>query len=155
MESKNAALELALTNAKKETEDSIVKLREVEQKSSLLQENVKRCLWLFILGLSYCLKDFTVLLLLLPFINELASGLPFPLYLVPRDLLCPKMLHTFGSLEAKLSNLEHENQVLRQKALNVSPRSNRTGLVKAFSDVSFLPTIFKSLFLIGLTEHFS
>ncbi|KAI4377017.1 hypothetical protein MLD38_014713 [Melastoma candidum] len=77
-ESKNATLELALTNAKKETEDSIGKLREVEEKSTLLEENVK-------------------------------------------------------SFAAKLSNLENENHVLRQKALG-SPRSNRTGLVKAFSD---------------------
>lgn len=40
------------------------------------------------------------------------------------------------SLEEKLSHLEDENHVLRQKALSVSPKSNRSGLPKAFSDVS-------------------
>lgn len=47
LESRNAALELALKNSKKETEDSIKKLCEVEEKSSLLQENVKRYFYLF------------------------------------------------------------------------------------------------------------
>ncbi|KAI4377827.1 hypothetical protein MLD38_015400 [Melastoma candidum] len=79
MESKNAALELALKTSRKETEDSLAKICEVEEKSSLLQENVK-------------------------------------------------------SLEAKLSNLENENHVLRQKALTGSPKSSRPGLVKAFSE---------------------
>ncbi|XP_044471628.1 myosin-15 [Mangifera indica] len=38
------------------------------------------------------------------------------------------------SLEEKLSRLEDENHVLRQKALGASPRANRLGLAKAFSD---------------------
>lgn len=42
LESKNAALELALSKARKESSDAIEKLQEVEQKCSQLQENVKR-----------------------------------------------------------------------------------------------------------------
>ncbi|KAL4195806.1 hypothetical protein AMTRI_Chr04g180180 [Amborella trichopoda] len=49
-------------------------------------------------------------------------------------------LHSF---EEKLSNLEHENQVLRQQALAVSPTSNLTGhskpLLEKFSDGHLLP----------------
>lgn len=40
------------------------------------------------------------------------------------------------SMEDKLSNSENENRVLRQKALNLSPKRNRPGFVKSFSDVS-------------------
>lgn len=79
LESKNSALELALIKARKETDDAIGKLRQVEEKWFQLQENVK-------------------------------------------------------SLETKLSNLEDENHILRQKALSVSPKSNRAGLVKAYSE---------------------
>ncbi|XP_031407550.1 myosin-15 isoform X2 [Punica granatum] len=79
LESKNAALELALSKAQKERSDAIEKLNEVQQKCSQLQENVK-------------------------------------------------------SLEAKLANVEGENHVLRQKALNGTPRSNRAGFLKSNSD---------------------
>lgn len=44
------------------------------------------------------------------------------------------------SLEDKLSLLEDENHVLRQKALSVSPKHNRPGFAKAFSEVKLLPT---------------
>lgn len=40
------------------------------------------------------------------------------------------------SLDEKLSRLEDENHVLRQKTLTVTPKSNRSSLVKAFSEVS-------------------
>ncbi|XP_057524862.1 myosin-15 [Amaranthus tricolor] len=39
------------------------------------------------------------------------------------------------SMEDKLSNLENENLVLRQKALNMSPKRNRPGFVKPLSDI--------------------
>ncbi|XP_022732054.1 myosin-15-like isoform X3 [Durio zibethinus] len=38
------------------------------------------------------------------------------------------------SLEGKLSHLEDENHVLRQKALTQSPKSNRANFLKSFSD---------------------
>lgn len=40
------------------------------------------------------------------------------------------------SLEEKLSNLEDENHVLRQKSLSATPKSNRPGFAKPFLDVS-------------------
>ncbi|KAJ0031392.1 hypothetical protein Pint_13664 [Pistacia integerrima] len=79
LEKKNFALELELIKAQKDNNDTIDKLREVEQKCSELQQNMQ-------------------------------------------------------SLEEKLSRLEDENHVLRQKALSASPRANRSGLAKAFSD---------------------
>lgn len=39
------------------------------------------------------------------------------------------------SLEEKLSNLEDENHVLRQKAINATPKSIRAGFAKPFLDV--------------------
>lgn len=42
----------------------------------------------------------------------------------------------WNSLEEKLSNLEDENHVLRQKALAVTPRSIRASIAKPFIDVS-------------------
>ncbi|GAY37513.1 hypothetical protein CUMW_029580 [Citrus unshiu] len=47
---------------------------------------------------------------------------------------CSSLQQNMQSLEEKLSHLEDENHVLRQKALSVSPKSNRFGLPKAFSD---------------------
>ncbi|KAK9131389.1 hypothetical protein Sjap_011876 [Stephania japonica] len=44
------------------------------------------------------------------------------------------------SMEGKLSNLENENHVLRQKALTTSPKSNRSGFAKALSEESPTPT---------------
>lgn len=44
-------------------------------------------------------------------------------------------------MEEKLSNLEDENHVLRQKALAVTPRSIRASIAKPFIDVS---TIYSS-----------
>lgn len=40
-----------------------------------------------------------------------------------------------NSLEEKLSVLEDENHVLRQKALSATPRSNRPNFVRALSEV--------------------
>lgn len=40
------------------------------------------------------------------------------------------------SMQEKLSNLEDENHILRQKALGATPRSNRAGFAKPFIDVS-------------------
>ncbi|KAK6119663.1 hypothetical protein DH2020_046601 [Rehmannia glutinosa] len=40
---------------------------------------------------------------------------------------CLQLQQNMRSMEEKLSNLENENHILRQKTLNVSPRSNRTG----------------------------
>ncbi|KAJ4708904.1 putative myosin [Melia azedarach] len=79
LETKNSSLELELTKAQKDSNDTIEKLREVEQKFSKLQQNMQ-------------------------------------------------------SLEEKLSQLEDENHVLRQKALSVSPKGNRPGLLKAYSE---------------------
>ncbi|KAI9118645.1 hypothetical protein K1719_010977 [Acacia pycnantha] len=78
-EKKNAALELELMKAHKVTNETIEKLREVEQKCSQFQQNLK-------------------------------------------------------SLEEKLSTLEDENHVLRQKALNPSPKSSRPAMAKSFSE---------------------
>lgn len=47
-----------------------------------------------------------------------------------------RFCNTKYSLEEKLSLLEDENHVLRQKALSVSPKRNRPGSAKAFSEVS-------------------
>ncbi|KDP34022.1 hypothetical protein JCGZ_07593 [Jatropha curcas] len=46
---------------------------------------------------------------------------------------CSQLQQNVQSLEEKLSCLEDENHVLRQKALSVTPKSNRS-MVKAFSD---------------------
>ncbi|KAH7574460.1 hypothetical protein JRO89_XS03G0299300 [Xanthoceras sorbifolium] len=47
---------------------------------------------------------------------------------------CSKLQQNVQSLEEKLSHLEDENHVLRQKALSASPKSNRPGLTKTFSE---------------------
>ena len=41
------------------------------------------------------------------------------------------------SLEEKLSVLEDENHVLRQKTLSLTPNRNHPGFAKALSEVSF------------------
>ncbi|KAF6146596.1 hypothetical protein GIB67_008882 [Kingdonia uniflora] len=75
---KSSSMELELIKARKDNNDTMEKLREVEDKHLQLQQNLQ-------------------------------------------------------SLEEKLSNLENENHILRQKALN-SPRSNRSGFVKTYSE---------------------
>ncbi|GAU26693.1 hypothetical protein TSUD_314700 [Trifolium subterraneum] len=73
LEKKSTALELELVNAQKDHNETIQKMKEFEQKSSQLAQNLK-------------------------------------------------------SLEEKLLTLENENHVLRQKAVIVSPKSNRPAL---------------------------
>ncbi|PON39635.1 GPCR kinase [Trema orientale] len=46
----------------------------------------------------------------------------------------PYIFGRLGSLEEKLSVLEGENHIMRQKALSVSPKSNRPGFAKAYSE---------------------
>lgn len=48
---------------------------------------------------------------------------------------CEQLQQNLRSMEEKMSNLENDNLVLRQKALGLSPKSNRSGLVKQFSDM--------------------
>ncbi|XP_057248607.1 myosin-15 isoform X3 [Beta vulgaris subsp. vulgaris] len=48
---------------------------------------------------------------------------------------CEQLQQNLRSMEDKSSNLENENLVLRQKALNQSPKRNRPGFVRAFSDI--------------------
>ncbi|OVA08348.1 IQ motif [Macleaya cordata] len=76
----NSAVKLDLIKAQKDSNDTLEKLREVEEKYLHLQQN-------------------------------------------------------FQSLEEKLSNLEEENHVLRQKALCTSPKINRPGYTKPFTEV--------------------
>ncbi|KAH1109949.1 hypothetical protein AAZX31_04G055100 [Glycine max] len=47
---------------------------------------------------------------------------------------CSELGQNVKSLEEKLSILEDENHVLRQKALSVSPKSNHRGLTKSLSE---------------------
>ncbi|KAL6556709.1 hypothetical protein OROGR_005997 [Orobanche gracilis] len=47
---------------------------------------------------------------------------------------CLQLQSNIRSMEEKLSNLQDENHILRQKTLNVSPKSNRAGSVKPFLD---------------------
>ncbi|KAJ9702125.1 hypothetical protein PVL29_004049 [Vitis rotundifolia] len=47
---------------------------------------------------------------------------------------CLQFQQNLQSLEEKLSSLEDENHVLRQKALTPSPKSNYPGFVKSFSE---------------------
>ncbi|KAL9226907.1 hypothetical protein vseg_002666 [Gypsophila vaccaria] len=47
---------------------------------------------------------------------------------------CEQLQQNIRSMEEKMSNLESENLVLRQKALSLTPRSNRPGFVKPFSE---------------------
>ncbi|XP_015572900.1 myosin-15 isoform X2 [Ricinus communis] len=79
LEKQNSALELELIKAQKDSNDTIAKFKETEEKCSQLQQNMQ-------------------------------------------------------SLGEKVSHLEDENHILRQKALSVSPKSNRSSLVKAFSE---------------------
>ncbi|KAK9683914.1 hypothetical protein RND81_10G174600 [Saponaria officinalis] len=48
---------------------------------------------------------------------------------------CEQLQQNLRSMEEKMSNLENENLVLRQKALSLTPKSNRSGFVKPFSDM--------------------
>ncbi|KAL9226908.1 hypothetical protein vseg_002666 [Gypsophila vaccaria] len=48
---------------------------------------------------------------------------------------CEQLQQNIRSMEEKMSNLESENLVLRQKALSLTPRSNRPGFVKPFSEM--------------------
>ncbi|KAL2525675.1 Myosin-15 [Abeliophyllum distichum] len=56
---------------------------------------------------------------------------------------CLQLQQNLQSMEEKKSNLEDENHILRQKTLNVSPKSNRAGVIKPFlekfSDALALP----------------
>ncbi|KAK4854336.1 hypothetical protein QYF36_022466 [Acer negundo] len=47
---------------------------------------------------------------------------------------CSKLQQNIQSLDEKLSQLEDENHILRQKALIASPKGNRPGFMKAFSE---------------------
>ncbi|XP_073030962.1 myosin-15 isoform X1 [Primulina eburnea] len=47
---------------------------------------------------------------------------------------CLQLQQNMQSMEGKLLNLENENHILRQKTLNLSPRSNRPGFVKPLFD---------------------
>ncbi|KAH0643782.1 hypothetical protein KY290_035242 [Solanum tuberosum] len=47
---------------------------------------------------------------------------------------CSQLQQNLKSMEEKLSNSEDENHILRQKALSATPRSNRPGFAKSFSD---------------------
>ncbi|PON73111.1 Myosin head motor domain containing protein [Parasponia andersonii] len=47
---------------------------------------------------------------------------------------CSQLQQNVKSLEVKLSVLEGENHIIRQKALSVSPKSNRPGFAKAYSE---------------------
>ncbi|XP_057957772.1 myosin-15 [Malania oleifera] len=78
-EKKNSALELELVKVQNNSNDTLEKLQEVEQKCTQLQQNLQ-------------------------------------------------------SLEEKLSNLEDENQVLRKKTLSASPKRNRPGFAKSYSE---------------------
>ncbi|KAB5553062.1 hypothetical protein DKX38_010373 [Salix brachista] len=94
LEKKNSAIELELIEAQKNGNDTTVKLREIEEKCSQFQQNVRR-------------RKFEI-------------------------LDCGFSL--FQGLEEKLSHLEDENHVLRQKTLTPSSKSNRPGYVRAFSE---------------------
>lgn len=64
---------------------------------------------------------------------------------------CLQLQQNLQSLEEKLSNLEDENHVLRQKALTITPRSIRASIAKPFIDklsgaLSIPPTDRKSTF---------
>ncbi|KAL2896921.1 Myosin-15 [Bienertia sinuspersici] len=48
---------------------------------------------------------------------------------------CGQLQQNLQSMEEKLSNSENENLVLRQKALNPSPKRNRPGFMKSVSDI--------------------
>lgn len=78
-QAKNLALERDLAKAKQDTDDTVKKLREVEQTCSQLQKDLR-------------------------------------------------------SLEEKLSNLDGENLVLRQKTLTSTPKSNLPGFPRQFMD---------------------
>ncbi|CAK8568477.1 unnamed protein product [Lathyrus sativus] len=52
-----------------------------------------------------------------------------------------QLAQNMKSLEEKLLSLENENQVLRQKALTVSPKSNRPSFTKSSSEPKFSRTI--------------
>ncbi|KAL1552298.1 myosin-15 [Salvia divinorum] len=47
---------------------------------------------------------------------------------------CLQLQQNLRSMEEKLSNLENENHILRQKTLFVTPRTNRAGFAKPFVD---------------------
>ncbi|KAL3361022.1 hypothetical protein AABB24_014107 [Solanum stoloniferum] len=47
---------------------------------------------------------------------------------------CSQLQQNLKSMEEKLSISEDENHILRQKALSATPRSNRPGFAKSFSD---------------------
>lgn len=48
---------------------------------------------------------------------------------------CGQLQQNMQSMEEKLSNLENENLVLRQKALNQSPKRSRPSFAKSLSDI--------------------
>ncbi|KAL7159103.1 hypothetical protein ABFS83_01G006500 [Erythranthe nasuta] len=50
---------------------------------------------------------------------------------------CLQFQLNLRSMEEKLKNLENENHIMRQKTLNVSPKSNRAAFVKPFLDPKF------------------
>ncbi|XP_047321544.1 myosin-15 [Impatiens glandulifera] len=47
---------------------------------------------------------------------------------------CANLQESLRSLEAKLANMDDENLVLRQRTLDASPKSNRSGLAKPYFD---------------------
>uniref|UniRef100_A0A0E0K5W3 Myosin motor domain-containing protein n=1 Tax=Oryza punctata TaxID=4537 RepID=A0A0E0K5W3_ORYPU len=88
---KNLSLEYELTSARKGSDDTMKKLKDVEGKCNHLQQNLDK-------------------------------------------------------LQEKLTNLENENHVLRQKALNMSPLNNMSMTTKAFPQVLLLILIFGTKF---------
>ncbi|EXB74900.1 Myosin-J heavy chain [Morus notabilis] len=53
---------------------------------------------------------------------------------------CSQLKHNVKSLEEKVSLLEDENHIMRQKALSMSPKSNRPGFAKAQPEETPTPT---------------
>ncbi|KAL0330634.1 UNVERIFIED_CONTAM: protein OPAQUE1, partial [Sesamum angustifolium] len=67
---------------------------------------------------------------------------------------CLQLQMSLRSMEEKLSSLEAENNILRQKTLNVSPRSNRAGFVN-LSLTNSLESPTPSKFIAPLSQGFS
>lgn len=153
LEKKNSALEVKLVEAQKSSSHTVEKLQEVEQKCTKLQQNVKRCeSWIALLNVIFsyhlsCMPSpLLVFWLLKQFYGRFFSDL---FYVAPyTPILCSVLffvlphLSSFStllkySLEEKLSVLEDENHVLRQRALNATPRSNRPNFVRALSEVRY------------------
>lgn len=122
---KNSTLEKDLNVARKSSDDTMEKLKDVEGKCNHLQQNLD--------------KYVVVVLIKLQDTGKICGVYVFGIPLKIIDCLW----FVEFRLQEKLTNLENENHVLRQKAFNMPPMNNLAATPKTLSEVIFFVTLWQ------------